>query len=536
MKKILLFVCSLLISMSANAADFESAKDAVKNMGLGWNLGNTLDANDATKTWKTTQEHETCWGQPVTTPELLKMMKEAGFGAIRVPVTWYQEMDANGKVNDAWMKRVKEVVDYVIDNGMYCLLNVHHDTGADGGTFKSWIKASGANYTANKAKYEGLWKQIAETFKDYDQHLLFEAYNEMLDEKNTWNEPVDKTDGYKAINDYAKSFVTVVRATGGNNAQRNLVVNTYSASNSSAAMKALELPETTGHIVFQIHNYPNWKDESTTRQLIDNLISDIKTNLISKGAPVIIGEYATLTTWPADLDYYDKDRKLALYAMDYFVKKTKEAGIGTFYWMGLSDGIFRIQPIFNQPDLVKTLINAYYGSTDGYKFPTLEDTGVLNCLQYEKTIAWGTGITINENAFSLFENNVKLQLSFRLESETEPDIQFNDGNWKHLSGVIVDGTAIGADYNPQGTVGTEYSITVTFSQDVYNKLSQSGMIIQGNNVTITKAVLEGTPVTGITPLRIERPADNLIYNLSGQRVSSPSKGIYIQNGKKIIIK
>ena len=113
------------------------------------------------------------------------MMKEAGFGAIRVPVTWYQEMDANGKVNDAWMKRVKEVVDYVINNGMYCLLNVHHDTGADGGNYKSWIKASGANYTQNKAKYEGLWKQIAETFKDYDQHLLFEAYNEMLDEKIT---------------------------------------------------------------------------------------------------------------------------------------------------------------------------------------------------------------------------------------------------------------------------------------------------------------------------------------------------------------
>lgn len=534
MKKTLLFVCSLLICMSTNAADFESAKDAVKNMGVGWNLGNTLDANNASKTWKTTEEHETCWGQPVTTPELLKMMKEAGFGAIRVPVTWYQEMDANGKVNEAWMKRVKEVVDYVIDNGMYCLLNVHHDTGADGGSYKSWIKASGANYTANKDKYEGLWKQIAETFKNYDQHLLFEAYNEMLDEKNTWNEPVDKTDGYKAINDYAKSFVNAVRATGGNNAQRNLVVNTYSASNSPAAMKALELPEETGHIVFQIHNYPNWKDESTTRQLIDNLIKDIETNLTSKGAPVIIGEYATFTTWPADLDYYKKDRKLALYAMDYFIKKTKEAGIGTFYWMGLSDGIFRIQPIFDQPDLAKALINAYYGSTDGYKFPTLEDKGALNCLQYEKTIAWGTAITINENAFSLFENTVKLQLSFRLESETEPDIQFNDGSWNHLSSVIVDGTAIGADYNPKGTVGTEYSITVTFSQDVYNKLCQGGMLIQGNNVTITKAVLEGTPVTGITPLFIERPADNLIYNLQGQRVDHPQRGIYIQNGKKFV--
>ena len=353
MKKSLLFVCSLLVSMNMFAADFESATDAVKNMGLGWNLGNTLDAHDGTKTWKTTEEHETCWGQPVTKPELLKMMKEAGFGAIRVPVTWYQEMDADGKVNDAWMKRVKEVVDYVINNGMYCLLNVHHDTGPDGGSSKSWIKASGNNYKANKDKYEGLWKQIAEAFKDYDQHLLFEAYNEMLDEKNTWNDPANKTDGYQAINDYAKSFVTVVRATGGNNSQRNLVVNTYSASNSPSAMKALDLPEESGHIAFQIHNYPNWKDEATTRQLIDNLISDVKTNLISKGAPVIIGEYATITTWPADLDYYEKDRQLALYAMDYFIKKTKEAGIGTFYWMGLSDGVFRTLPAFNQPDLVE---------------------------------------------------------------------------------------------------------------------------------------------------------------------------------------
>ena len=568
MKKILLFVCSLLISLSTNAADFESAKDAVKNMGIGWNLGNTLDANDATKTWKTTEEHETCWGQPVTKPELLKMMKEAGFGAIRVPVTWYQEMDANGKVNDAWMKRVKEVVDYVINNGMYCLLNVHHDTGADGGNYKSWIKASGANYTQNKAKYEGLWKQIAETFKDYDQHLLFEAYNEMLDEKNTWNEPVDKTDGYKAINDYAKSFVTVVRATGGNNAQRNLVVNTYSASNSSAAMKALELPEETGHIVFQIHNYPNWKDESTTRQLIDNLISDIKTNLISKGAPVIIGEYATFTTWPADLDYYEKDRKLALYAMDYFIKKTKEAGIGTFYWMGLSDGANRTLPAFNQPDLAECLAKAYHGSDFKGIYPTVDDFQIVYVVKWEKDWSelflygnWNTVTPLkleDYKAVRVEVDEVPAAGSLQVKVYGDPDGKNADGSAKFKEGYY----ELSSDGYYELSSDSK-TTTVTFDQSKTGSVV-SRLTLQTNigatQAKITKAVLiksddtevelaptvawgcsmttESTPKpTAVQSVKaIASETDGAIYNLSGQRVSSPSKGIYIQNGKKIIIK
>jgi hypothetical protein len=559
MKKILLFVCSLLISMSANAADFESAKDAVKNMGLGWNLGNTLDANDATKTWKTTEEHETCWGQPVTTPELLKMMKEAGFGAIRVPVTWYQEMDANGKVNDAWMKRVKEVVDYVIDNGMYCLLNVHHDTGADGGTFKSWIKASSANYTANKDKYEGLWKQIAETFKDYDQHLLFEAYNEMLDEKNTWNEPVDKTDGYKAINDYAKSFVTVVRATGGNNAQRNLVVNTYSASNSSAAMKALELPEETGHIVFQIHNYPNWKDESTTRQLIDNLISDIKTNLISKGAPVIIGEYATFTTWPADLDYYEKDRKLALYAMDYFIKKTKEAGIGTFYWMGLSDGANRTLPAFNQPDLAECLAKAYHGSDFKGIYPTVDDFQIVYVVNWEQNWSelflygnWNTVTPLKLEDYKAVRvelDEVPAAGSLQVKIYGDPDGKNADGSAKFKEAyceLSSDSKTTTATFDQSKTGSVVSRLTLQTLGAKQAKLTKA-VLIKGDDteVELTPTVdwgcsvtTESTPKpTGIQSVKaFASENDDAIYNLSGQRITHPQRGFYIQNGKVRIVK
>lgn len=366
-----------------SAPAFETATAAVKNMGVGWNLGNTLDAANWDGkdgwNWSSTADHETYWGQPVTKPELMKMMKEAGFGAIRVPVTWFQEMDASGTVNAAFMKRVHEVVDYVIDNGMYCILNVHHDTGDHA---LKWLIADVSKYNSVQSKYEYLWKQIANEFKDYDQHLLFEAYNEMLDNSNRWNEPTTK-DGYDAINKYAKSFVTTVRSTGGNNSSRNLVVNTYSASSSASAMKALDLPESTGHIIFQLHSYPNWQSESNAKTEIDNLINNIKSNLLNR-APVIIGEYATFTTWPSEIDYYNTNRKVALYAMDYLVKQAKTAGVGTFYWMGLSDGSYRSLPVFNQADLAETLIKAYYGSTDGYKFPSASTTEIIYTVKYNQ--------------------------------------------------------------------------------------------------------------------------------------------------------
>ncbi len=557
MKKTLLFVCSLLISMSTNAADFESAKDAVKNMGVGWNLGNTLDAHDATRTWTTTAEHETCWDQPVTKPELLKMMKEAGFGAIRVPVTWFQEMDADGKVNDAWMKRVKEVVDYVIDNGMYCILNVHHDTGADNEIFKSWLKASTSGYNASKAKYESLWKQIAETFKDYDQHLLFEGYNEMLDEKNTWNEPADKTDGYQAINSYAKSFVTTVRATGGNNKDRNLVVNTYSASSVGNAMKQLELPEESGHIIFQLHSYPNWKSESNAKIEIDNLISTIKTNLLDR-APVIIGEYSTFTEFPSKIDYYETDRKVAFYAMDYLIKQTKEAGIGTFYWMGLSDGSAREMPVFNQADLAETLVKAYYGSTSDYKYPSTE--GIETTYIVKFIDSWSEAFLYGD--WSRATKKVSDYKGFRLEMEDDSyadKVQIkvygdksgeknDDGSDKYkeqmaqlASGtntttITFDASALGSTFWGVTLQTTSGPLTAKVKKAVLIKADDSETVS-----TVTKAwgcevSSESTP-TGIQSIKVfASETDGAIYNLSGQRVSSPSKGIYIQNGKKIILR
>ncbi len=238
----------------------ESAANAVKNMGLGTNFGNCMDAVDINKSMdkNSVKDFETCWGQLPTTKAMVDFLKKNGFNAVRIPVTWFQHMKEDGTVDEAWMNRVQEIVDYVIDNGMYCILNAHHDTGADpdDGSYKHWIKADEANYKENKQRFESLWTQIATRFKNYDQHLVFEGYNEMLDASNTWNAPKSSS-SYKGLNGYAQSFVDAVRATSGNNETRNLIVNTYAAATGDDVLSNLTLPtdKVEGHLAVEVHTY-----------------------------------------------------------------------------------------------------------------------------------------------------------------------------------------------------------------------------------------------------------------------------------------
>lgn len=351
---------------------FEPATQAVDNMKIGWNLGNTLDAFYGDIHDLTT---ETCWGQPKTKAELFPMFKDAGFGAIRVPVTWNNHMDSNGKVDEAWMKRVHEVVDYVINAGMYCILNVHHDTGTD-----AWIVADMDNYNTNKSKFEYLWRQIATEFKDYDEHLLFEGYNEMLDADNSWSYASSKNTGsydataasaaYNAVNSYAQSFVNAVRATGGNNVMRNLIVNTYGACSGEGTwndhlqdpLKQMQLPtdHIADHLIFEVHAYPGLAGGlSNAKSSINQMMSAVETHLASKGAPVIFGEWGTENY---DTDYDNRHDDMLAFAQ-YFVEQAKAKGFATFYWMGLSDGTHRSVPEFNQADLKDAIYKGYYGVT-----------------------------------------------------------------------------------------------------------------------------------------------------------------------------
>lgn len=388
------------VSANVNNDDFESATEAVKNMRLGWNLGNTLDSNsgDTLNMWieyrtdRSNIAYETAWGQPATKPELFKMFKDAGFNAVRVPVTWYPHMEAEfkrttdenniwypssddigTKIQRKWISRVHEVADFITSLGMYCILNVHHDTGAAN---TAWLIADEAEFVRQKERYEAMWRQIAEEFKDYDHHLLFEGYNEMLDVKRSWSYASHGTDGgydakiaasaYNGINSYAQSFVNTIRATGGNNSTRNLVVCTYGACDGNGSwsphlkdpLKQMALPKdiVDNHIIFEVHSYPDVKNLATVKREVNEMISDWKEHLISKGAPMIVGEWGTSTEHA-----YDKYRSNLVAFYRYFIEQTKANGITAFHWMGLSDGEHRSVPEFNQKDLVDAIIKGYYG-------------------------------------------------------------------------------------------------------------------------------------------------------------------------------
>ena len=346
----------------------ESAAQAVKNMGIGTNFGN---CTDVVAMWmnmnsNSVTDFEKAWGQEPTTKPMVDFLKKNGFNSVRIPVTWFQHMKADGTVDEAWMNRIQEIVDYVIDNGMYCILNVHHDTGADDENVKHWIKADEANYKENKEKFEYLWTQIATRFKNYDQHLVFEGYNEMLDADNTWNAPKSAS-SYQGLNGYAQSFVNAVRATCGNNETRNLIISTYAAASGDDVLNNLSIPtdKVDDHIAVEVHTYGPWNwftkgkwDASCSKEIAD-MFTRLNSKFISKGIPCIIGEYGTHGSKSVSKNSSASEIQAAADQAADIVKQAKAYGVATFYWMSIFDGTDRSVPQWTLPTVVEAMKKAY---------------------------------------------------------------------------------------------------------------------------------------------------------------------------------
>lgn len=295
---------SVVYAVETGMRDISSA-DLVKEMGLGWNAGNTFDSLCAWITNGSPSDYETGWGNPVLTKEVIKKVKASGFTTVRIPVTWINCMDTStNKVNDAWMARIKEVVDWCMEEDLYVIINVHHD-GGSGDT--SWIRNAANDYTGVEARFSSLWTQIGDTFKDYSDHLLFEAMNEV--EFPT----VSKSEAYEIINKLNQCFVDTVRATGGNNAKRHLIASGYNTDIAQTSDSRFQMPsDKEGRVILSLHYYSppqfcvaeanvDWCTPQTTWGTaddyadLDSAMMKVYTNFISKGIPVIIGEYGVLT-------------------------------------------------------------------------------------------------------------------------------------------------------------------------------------------------------------------------------------------------
>lgn len=331
-----------------------SSWELVKEMSIGWNLGNTMDA-----TGTSGLGCETAW-QPVTTNEgMATLLKDTGFNVMRVPVSWGDHMDDEYKVDEEWMARVHEIVDYGINNGLFVILNTHHE---------EWYFPTAENKDEDIAQLTALWSQIAEEFKGYDEHLIFEGLNE----PRCRNTPMEWTggdaDSRAIVAEYAKAFYETVRASGGNNEKRHLMLTGYAASSNRNCLEQVWLPENDDKVIVSVHAYlpyslaldtkgtDKWDANNTSE--IDNFFFNLDELFIQKQIPVIIGEFGTV----------NKDNlEDRIACAEYYVGKGAEYGIPMIWWdnnaivgngenFGLMDR--NMMPEWKFPELVDVLIES----------------------------------------------------------------------------------------------------------------------------------------------------------------------------------
>ena len=297
---------------SMNAMEFTAA------MQPGWNLGNTLDATGG----------ETSWGNPKATPELIQKIKDEGFNSIRIPITWGHMMNEENVIDASYLARTKEVINYALDADLLVFVNIHHDSW-------QWLNAITPDENdANYLKFRAIWEQLAEAYKDYPRAVIFESINEpRFDKESTYAECLDMMN---------KACVEIVRASGGNNAERLIVLPTKDTNSEQKYLDQLygTITEINDpNIIATVHYYGYWpfsvniagetefKGISVTD--IDGLVSRLKTTFIDNGIPVIIGEWGLLG-FDTALDTVEHGEILKFF--EYFCNAVRENGLTTMWW------------------------------------------------------------------------------------------------------------------------------------------------------------------------------------------------------------
>jgi endoglucanase len=317
----------LLLPVAALAQTLPPASQVAGQITLGWNIGNSMEAVGG----------ETAWGNPMVNQQLINSVRAAGFNAVRIPASWDLHADQGTlQIDAAWMARVKEVVDYAYGQGMYVILNIHWDGG--------WLEEHPlySHQQAVNTKQRAYWTQIATTFRNYNERLLFAGTNEVHADYGT-----PTTEHITVQQSYNQTFVDAVRATGGNNASRTLVVQTYN-TNMWHGLNYFSLPSDTiaNRLMVEVHHYDpydytlnpsgsclywgapypsqgacTWAQEAYH----DDLFGQVRAEWVAQGVPVMIGEYGVATR--PNLNMPSRE-----YYLEYVNRAAAANGIKTFYW------------------------------------------------------------------------------------------------------------------------------------------------------------------------------------------------------------
>nr|AMO13175.1 glycoside hydrolase [uncultured bacterium] len=327
-----------------------SANDLVAKIKVGWNLGNTLDAPS-----------ETAWGNPVTKKSNIDTIKAAGFNAVRIPVSWSRHVDKNYNIDSAFMKRVREIVGYAVENDMYILLNSHHDEGI--------FKFKDDNMETSKTAFKKVWEQIAGQFKNENEKLIFEGLNEprTIGSPREWQGGTEEE--WTNLNAMEQIFVNAVRASGSNNTKRILLISTYAASAEQSAMNGVKIPNDPSNsinkFIVSVHAYApynfalnegggkvdKWsKDNSRDTADVRTPVDRAYNTFVSKGIPVIMGEFGALNR---------KNEEARAEWANYYVSYAKSKGIPCFWWDNGGDFMLlnRRENSFPFPAIRDALIN-----------------------------------------------------------------------------------------------------------------------------------------------------------------------------------
>lgn len=314
------------------------------------------------KEYDKTAYFETLWNNPLTTYEMIEKVRESGFNAVRIPITYFNHTVSDTNVIDSgWLDRIQEVVEYCYYQDMFCILCMDNDGSTNG-----WLKVNTSDSDVVYDRFEALWMQIAERFRDYDQRVLFQGFNEITDDANTWDYPGEAD--VKWVNDLNQLFVDTVRATGGRNQYRTLVLGTYAGSHEQEIIDGFVLPNDTvnDRLMVAVNAYApaqfsysvdeegtsysdvfEWGSDEDKAEL-NALFDKLHSRFVKNGIPVIIGEFCTA----------DKGNTAARAAhAGYYTKAAAQRGITCFWW---DDGglLMRKALAWNFPEIVDAMVDS----------------------------------------------------------------------------------------------------------------------------------------------------------------------------------